>query len=277
MNFLPDAGIEAFRKEVREFIAQNLPADVARRIGRGFHTGKKDMQSWMRALHARGWAVPAWPVEYGGTGWSALQRHVFEEELILADAPSRSFFSLNLIGPVIYTFGSAAQKEKYLEPMKTSTFWCQGFSEPESGSDLASLKTRAVRDGDSYVVNGHKIWTTEAHYADWIFALVRTDATERKQRGISFLLIDLLTPGITVRPIRTMDGQPNVNEVFFDNVRVPADNLVGEEGKGWTYAKFLLSNERTVSAEVPSSKRDLARLKVLASAEVAGRRMMDDA
>jgi pimeloyl-CoA dehydrogenase large subunit len=231
------------------------------------------MVTWQRILNAKGWAVPHWPVEWGGTGWSSVKQYIFREEMQQTPAPEPLPFGVNMVGPVIATFGSQAQKRHYLPRIANiDDWWCQGFSEPGAGSDLASLKTSARRDGDSYVVNGQKTWTTLALYADWIFCLVRTDPAAKKQEGISFLLIDMKTPGITVRPIQTIDGGHEVNEVFFDDVRVPAENLVGQENKGWDYAKFLLGNERTGIARVGISKARVRRLKEIAALERVGDR-----
>jgi pimeloyl-CoA dehydrogenase large subunit len=267
----------AFRDEVRSFFRQALPASIRENIVAGRHTSKDELVTWTRILHDKGWAVPHWPVEHGGTGWSAIKQYIFLEELSQAPAPAPLAFGVNMVGPVIYTFGNEAQKQRFLPRIATlEDWWCQGFSEPGSGSDLASLKTRAVRDGDEYVVNGQKTWTTLAQYADWIFCLVRTDPDARKQSGISFLLIDMKTPGITVRPIQTIDGGHEVNEVFFDDVRVPVENLVGEENKGWNYAKFLLGNERVNIARVGVSKERIRRIKELAAQQrVGGERMID--
>jgi alkylation response protein AidB-like acyl-CoA dehydrogenase len=266
MNFAPDHEAEAFRAEVRAFLRDHLPHDMAARALRGYHASKQDMLGWTRILHARGWSAPHWPREHGGPGWTPLQRHLFEEECALAGAPPTCTSAFMLVAPVIYTFGSAEQVARHLPPiLRGETWWGQGFSEPNAGSDLASLKTRAVRDGDHYVVNGQKTWTTEGHYADWFFCLVRTDPDAKPQRGISFLLVDARSPGITVRPIVSIDGAHSLNEVFFDDVRVPLANRVGDEGQGWSCAKFLLDNERAFSAEVPRNKRMLARLKALAA------------
>ena len=245
-----------FREEVRAFVRDNLPDDIRAAAHRSGYYSADHVRRWQRILDARGWAASHWPVEYGGPGWSAVERYVFLEEVQRAPAPEPLSFNINMVGPVIYTFGTEAQKEHFLPKIRSLDYWfCQGFSEPGAGSDLASLKTAAVRDGDDYVVNGQKIWTSTAHHADWMFALVRTDPDpERKQMGISFLLIDMTTPGITVRPIITIDGEHHTNEVFLDNVRVPVANGVGEEGKGWDYAKFLLGNERTGIARVGLSK-----------------------
>ncbi|HEX6704645.1 MAG TPA: acyl-CoA dehydrogenase family protein [Albitalea sp.] len=271
MNFAPDTAAESFRAEVRAFLREHLPADLAARTLRGYHARKEDMLGWTRILHARGWSAPHWPREHGGPGWTPLQRHLFEEECALAGAPPTCVSAFMLVAPVIYTFGSAAQIAQHLPPiLRGDAWWGQGFSEPNAGSDLASLKTRAVMghdsDGDHYIVNGQKTWTTEGHYADWLFCLVRTDAEAKPQRGISFLLIDARSPGITLRPIISIDGAHSLNEVFFDDVRVPVANRVGAEGQGWSCAKFLLDNERAFSAEVPRNKRMLARLKSLLGA-----------
>ncbi len=258
---------KAFRAEVRAFFDNALPGDIRERMVDGHHIGKDDIVRWQRILNEKGWAVPHWPVEHGGTGWGPMQLYIFNEEMQRTPAPSPLQFGVYMVGPVIYTFGSAAQKARFLPRIANiDDWWCQGFSEPGSGSDLASLRTSAVRDGDHYVVNGQKTWTTLAQYADWIFCLVRTDPqAEKKQTGISFLLIDMATPGITVRPIQTLDGGREVNEVFFDDVRVPVENLVGEENRGWDYAKFLLGNERTGIARVGVSKQRLQRIRELAA------------
>jgi alkylation response protein AidB-like acyl-CoA dehydrogenase len=265
MNFAPDPATEGFRAEVRAFLREHLPPDMAARARRGYHASKEDMLGWTRILHAHGWSAPHWPREHGGPGWTPLQRHLFEEECALAGAPPTCTSALMLVAPVIYTFGSAEQIAQHLPPiLRGETWWGQGFSEPNAGSDLASLKTRAVRDGDDYLVTGQKTWTTEGHYADWFFCLVRTNPEAKPQRGISFLLIDARSPGITLRPIVSIDGAHSLNEVFFDEVRVPVAHRVGEEGQGWSCAKFLLDNERAFSAEVPRNKRMLARLLALA-------------
>jgi alkylation response protein AidB-like acyl-CoA dehydrogenase len=264
MNFEPDTEAEHFRSEVRAFLREQLPPELAARTLRGYHARKDDMLAWTRILHARGWSAPHWPREHGGPGWTPLQRHLFEEECALAGAPPTCTSALMLVAPVIYTFGNAAQIARHLPPiLRGDTWWGQGFSEPNAGSDLASLKTRAVRDGDHYIVNGQKTWTTEGHYADWLFCLVRTDPEAKPQRGISFLLVDARSPGVTLRPIISIDGAHSLNEVFFDDVRVPVANRVGDEGQGWSCAKFLLDNERAFSAEVPRNKRMLARLRAL--------------
>lgn len=268
MHFRPDPNDAAFREEVRSFLATNLPAELAARNRLGYHPLRDDTQAWTEILHARGWSVPNWPKEYGGPGWTPLQRHIFEEECFLAGAPALSTQGPTLVGPVIYSFGSEAQKQRYLPSIRSGAeFWGQGFSEPNAGSDLVSLKTRAVREGDHYIVNGHKIWSSEAQFADQVFFLARTDPEAKPQRGLSFLLIDADAPGLTIRPIISFDGGHSLNEMFFDNVRVPAENLVGEEGKGWSYAKFLLDNERAFSAEVPRNRRNMAKLLHIARTE----------
>ena len=256
----------AFRDEVRAFFAENVPDETRAKMSEGEHLDKDDMVEWTRILNDKGWAVPHWPEEYGGTGWDPMRQYIFLEELQRYPAPSPLPFGVNMVGPVIYTFGNEEQKKRFLPRIANlDDWWCQGFSEPGAGSDLASLKTRAVRDGDHYIVNGQKTWTTLAQYADWIFCLVRTDTEAKKQEGISFLLIDMKTKGITIRPIVTIDGGREVNEVFFDDVEVPVENLVGQENKGWDYAKFLLGNERTNIARVGMSKERLRRLKLLAA------------
>lgn len=267
LSYTPEE--QAFREDVRGFIQQNLPTDIRDKVLNAKHMVKDDFLRWHRLLHKRGWVAPSWPVEHGGTGWSAVQKHIFEEEIAEAGAPPVIPFGPTMCGPVIIRFGSDKQKSFFLPRMLSAEHvWCQGFSEPGSGSDLASLRTRAVREGDHYIVNGQKTWTTMAHFANWMFNLVRTDPNAKKpQEGISFLLMDMATPGITVRPIVTMDGSSEINEVFFDNVKVPAENLVGEENKGWTYAKFLLGNERNNIARVGASKRELKHLKKIAAAE----------
>ena len=263
----------AFRDEVRAFIRGNLPDDIRRKMVEGRHLSKDDTVRWQRILNAKGWAVPHWPVEWGGADWTPVQQYILQEEVQSAPAPTPLPFGVNMVGPVIIAFGSEAQKKRFLPRIANlDDWWCQGFSEPGAGSDLASLKATARRDGDHYVVNGQKTWTTLAQHADWIFCLVRTDPAAKKQEGISFLLIDMKTPGITVRPIITIEGDHEVNEVFFDDVRVPVENLVGQENKGWDYAKFLLGNERTSIARVGVSKERIRRIKQLAALERAGDR-----
>lgn len=263
LNYHPDD--LAFRDQVRQFIAANLPADLRHKVLNHKRLSKQDYQLWHRILAKQGWVASGWPVEYGGPGWTPVQRHIFEEECAAAGTPAVLPFGINMVAPVIMAFGNQGQKDYYLPRILSGEdWWCQGYSEPGSGSDLASLKTRAVRDGDHYIVNGQKTWTTLAQHADMIFCLVRTDPDARKQEGISFLLIDMKTPGITVRPIIMLDEDHEVNEVFFDNVRVPVANLIGQENKGWTYAKYLLGHERTNIAAVGRAKRELLFLKRIA-------------
>jgi alkylation response protein AidB-like acyl-CoA dehydrogenase len=258
----------AFRDEVRTFIAENYPAEM--RVARPeTDLTKEQMLLWHKILYKKGWLAPLWPKEYGGPGWTITQRYIWDQETGLAGTMQPLPFSVTMVGPVIYTFGNDAQKKKFLPRILSGEdWWAQGYSEPGSGSDLASLRTKAVRNGDHYIVNGHKTWTTLAQYADWIFCLVRTDPAAKPQSGISFLLIDMKTPGISVRPIITIDGAHEINDVFFEDVRVPAENLVGVENKGWTYAKFLLGNERTNMARTGHSKRALARLKEITKKEI---------
>ena len=257
----------AFRDEVRSWLRANLPQDLREKVENYAHLSKDDLMRWHRILAKKGWIAPAWPKEWGGTGWSAVQRYIFDEELGFAGAPPIIPFGVTMCAAVLLRFGTEAQKKRFLPRIYNGDdFWCQGYSEPGSGSDLASLKTKALRQGDRYIVNGQKIWTTLAHYADWIFCLVRTDPTlEKRQEGISFLLMDMKTPGITVRPLILMDGAHEVNEVFFDDVKVPAENLVHDEGKGWTVAKYLLGYERLNTGRVGESRRQLARLKEYAA------------
>ncbi|WP_413671281.1 acyl-CoA dehydrogenase family protein [Massilia cellulosiltytica] len=258
----------AFRDQVRAFLEAELPADLRHKVADHLRLHKDDYVRWHRILARQGWAAPGWPREYGGPGWTPVQRHIFEEECARAGTPPVLPFGVNMVAPVIMAFGSEEQKAYYLPRiLACEDWWCQGYSEPGAGSDLASLKTTAVRDGDHYIVNGQKTWTTLAQHADMIFCLVRTDPAVRKQEGISFLLIDMHAPGVTVRPIIMLDEDHEVNEVFFDNVRVPVANLVGQENRGWTYAKYLLGHERTGIAAVGRSKRELARLKALARRE----------
>ncbi len=264
----------AFRDEVRTFIADHYPAHLKAKFDEGEELSKEDFLSWHKALAAKGWAGIAWPVEYGGTGWTSVQRYIFAEESARADAMRLLPFGLNMVGPVIYTFGTPEQKAKYLPRILSGDdWWCQGYSEPGAGSDLANLRTKAERftgdDGKEYYrVNGQKTWTTLAQHADMIFALVRTDPTVKPQEGISFLLIDMKTPGITVRPIITLGGEHEVNEVWFEDVIVPVENRVFHENKGWTCAKFLLAHERTGIAGVAASKRGVERIKTIARAEI---------
>jgi pimeloyl-CoA dehydrogenase large subunit len=263
----------AFRDEVRSFFKANLPEATRKKLEEGRHIDKQDLVGWQRILNKKGWAVAHWPVEYGGTGWTPMQQYIYLEEMQMAPAPQPLQFGVSMVGPVIYTFGSEEQKKQYLPRIANlDDWWCQGFSEPGAGSDLASLRTTAKRDGHHYVVNGQKTWTTLAQHADKIFCLVRTDPAAKKQEGISFLLMDMKSPGITVKPIQTIDGGREVNEVFLDDVRVPAENLVGKENKGWDYAKFLLGNERVGIARVGISKQRIRRIKELAAKEYEGER-----
>lgn len=258
----------AFRDELRTFYTTKIPAELRERNRLGLPIGKEGILTAHKILHEHGLAVPNWPVEWGGKDWTPNQHQIWLDEMQLASVPEPLTFNARMVGPVIAEFGSQEVKERFLPPTAAlDIWWCQGFSEPEAGSDLASLRTTAVRDGDSYVVNGQKTWTTLGQHADWIFCLVRTDPqAPKKQAGISFLLMDMNTPGITLRPIKLVDGSFEVNEVFFEDVRVPADQLVGEENQGWTYAKFLLGNERTGIAQVARTKVRLAEVKERAAA-----------
>lgn len=257
----------AFRDEVRQFISEALTDDIRNRLAHGMN--KEAIVEWQKKLYEKGWIAPNWPAEFGGTGWNSTQKFIFENEVAAAGAPSVIPFGLKMVAPVIYTFGTEEQKQRFLPRiLKSEDWWCQGYSEPGAGSDLASLQTKAENKGDHYLVNGSKIWTSYAQYADWIFCLVRTDPNAKKQQGISFLLIDMKSPGITVRPIVSIDNQHTLNEVFFDNVSVPIDNRIGEENKGWTYAKALLAHERTAISGVASSKRALKKIRTLAKAEM---------
>jgi alkylation response protein AidB-like acyl-CoA dehydrogenase len=278
MNLQENPADAAFRAEVRAFVAAKLPPDLRRRVLDFHRLGREDHVLWQTILHAQGWGAPGWPTDYGGTGWTAMQRLIFDEECCTAGAPRQIPFGLNMVGPVIQKFGSAEQKSRFLPAiLDFSTWWCQGYSEPGAGSDLVSLKTRAVRQGDTYVVEGQKTWTSFAQWADWIFCLVKTSTEHRPQESISFLLIDMRSPGVTVRPIRTLDGGANVNEVFFDKVEVPAENLVGQENQGWTYAKYLLGHERTTIAGIGMCKLLLLRAKEIAGTEQhRGRPLIED-
>lgn len=258
---------ERFRKTVMQFLKHALPDDLQHKVRNHLRLGKEDFLRWHRIVHAQGWAGASWPVAFGGTGWTPMQQHIWQEACALAGAPIIQPFGIDMVGPVIMAFGNARQHERFLPGILSGEdWWCQGYSEPGAGSDLAALSTRAERHGDHYVVNGQKAWTTFAQHANWMFCLVRTDPAAPKQKGISFLLIDMATPGITIRPVTMLDGEQDVNEVFLDNVPVPVENLIGEENKGWTYAKFLLSHERTSIAGLGRSKRELAFLKRLAAA-----------
>lgn len=270
MRLRHSAADEAFRAEVRAFVAAELPDDVRRKVRLGRHLEREDYARWYRLLHARGWVAPHWPVEHGGTGWTPLQRLLFDEEILLGGAPRMIASGIMMLGPMLIRHGSEAQKARFLPPiLRSETWWAQGFSEPGAGSDLASLRTKAVRDGDDFIVSGHKVWTSYAQFCDMLFCLVRTRTEGKPQEGITFLLIDIKSPGVTVRPIRTLDGGADLNEVFLDEVRVPFENLVGEVDRGWTCAKNLLGHERSGIAGVGACKQQLARLKGLA-AQVQG-------
>lgn len=266
LAFTPEE--QKFREEVRAWVRANLPQEIAHKVHNALHLTRDDMQRWAKILGKKGWLGYGWPKEFGGPGWTAVQKHLFEEETALAGAPRIIPFGPVMVAPVIMAFGSPEQQKRFLPGIASGeVWWSQGYSEPGSGSDLASLKTRAERKGDKYIVNGQKTWTTLAQYGEWIFCLVRTSTEGKPQTGISFLLIDMKSPGVTVRPIIMLDGGHEVNEVFFDNVEVPAENLIGEENKGWTYAKHLLSHERTNIADVNRAKRELERLKRIAKSE----------
>ena len=263
----------AFREEVRQFLAEKLPKELSEKVRRGRELTKDDHERWHAILNDQGWLATNWPKEFGGAAWNAVQRHIFEEEAAAHHAPRIVPFGLSMLAPVLQKFGSKEQQDYWLPRILSGEdWWCQGYSEPGAGSDLASLKTTAVKDGDHYIVNGQKTWTTLGQHANMIFCLVRTDKDVKQQEGISFLLIDMDTPGITVRPIILLDGGAEVNEVFFDDVKVPAENLVGEENKGWTYAKYLLTHERTNIAGVGFSQAGLAAVKRIAKSEMAGGR-----
>lgn len=271
--------LEAFREEMRTFFTTQVPQEIRDKVAAHRHVSKEEYVEAQRALNAAGLAVPHWPVEWGGKDWTPLQRHIWREEMQLAGVPEPLAFNTSMIGPVIAAFGNQEQKERFLaRTANLDIWWCQGFSEPDAGSDLASLRTTAVRDGDDWVVNGQKTWTTLGQHADWIFCLVRTDPTaEKKQRGISMLVFPMDTPGVTLRPIELIDGGFEVNEVFFEDVRVPAENLIGEENRGWDYAKFLLGNERVGIARVGATKKMLAQAKDHArEITVDGRPLLED-
>ena len=273
MNLRFTAEELAFREEVRAFFRDALPADIRRKCERGQRISKPEMQRWVKILHAKGWATPAWSPAWGGTGWDPVKQYIFKEELHLAPAPEPVSFNVNMIGPTLIAFGTGEQKQRFLPKIASLEWWfCQGFSEPGAGSDLASLRTSAVRDGDHYIVNGQKLWTSTAHHADWCFLLVRTDPNAKKQQGITYLLMDMKSPGITIRPIVTIDGHHETNEMFLDNVRIPVANLVGEENKGWDCAKYLLGHERSGIARVGVSKFRVKRAKQLAAKVMAGGR-----
>lgn len=264
MDFTFDPADELFREEVRSWVRANLPADIKAVSHRNFHMGGPMMARWVGLLNSRGWAAPGWPVHLGGQGWTIMQQFIFEQVLLEEGAPSVDVGGAKMIGPIINNFGTPEQFERFNKPWARGELrWTQGFSEPGAGSDLASLSTVAVRDGDDYVINGRKIWTSNAHYADWIFCLCKTDPAA-KQRGISLILIPAKAPGVTIRPIIDITEEHHLNEVFLDNVRTSADNLIGEENKGWTYAKSLLESERALSGEAPRNRRYLQVLKMIA-------------
>jgi alkylation response protein AidB-like acyl-CoA dehydrogenase len=269
---------EQFRDEVRAFFAAELPKDIRAKIELGRRTSKDDMVRWQKILNAKGWGAPGWPTQFGGTGWNVVQQHIFDEERAASCAPMQNVFSMKMLAPVIQNFGNAAQQQYFLPRMLSAEdWWCQGYSEPGAGSDLASLRTSAVREGDHYNVNGQKTWNTMGHYADWIFALVRTSTEGRQQEGISFLLINMKSPGVSVRPIMMLDGEHEINDIFFDDVKVPIENLIGEENKGWTYAKFLLGHERSGNAGIGACKRALKNLKEIAASQPAnGKPLIED-
>ncbi|MCP4183092.1 MAG: pimeloyl-CoA dehydrogenase large subunit [Hyphomicrobiales bacterium] len=268
----------AYRDEVRDFLATKLPKRISDLVKNGKRLTKRDYEEWQTILNEKGWLAPSWPPEWGGAGWSAVQKHIFEEECCRAGAPRILPFGLGMLAPVLIKFGTEQQKSHYLPRILDGTdWWCQGYSEPGAGSDLASLKTKAERQGDHYIVNGQKTWTTLGQYADWIFCLVRTSNEGKRQEGISFLLIDMKTPGIEVRPIILLDGEHEVNELFFTDVKVPVENLVGEENMGWTYAKYLLTHERTGTAGIGFSNAALEHLKTIASTQMkSGRPLKQD-
>lgn len=264
MDFRPDSELQAFRETVRAFLRDKLPADLVH-LSIGMFSPPEAIRRWQRILFEQGWASPSWTAEHGGTGWSIEQQLAFDEECMAAGAPIQDAFAQKLLGPVLNQFATSEQWHEHAPPIqKGERMWCQGFSEPGSGSDLASLRTRAERRGDSYVINGQKIWTTNAHHADWIFLLARTDPEAKKQAGISFLLIDMKTPGITIRPIISIDGHHHLNEVFFDDVEVPAGNLIGGENMGWGITKFLLNNEHAYAADLPLLQRYAREIRRLA-------------
>jgi len=266
LAFTPEE--QAFRAEIRAWVRANLPPELAHKVHHALRLSRDDLQGWAKVLGRKGWLGYGWPQAFGGPGWNAVQKHLFEEECALAGAPRVIPFGPVMVAPVIMAYGSPEQQQRFLPGIASGeVWWCQGYSEPGSGSDLASLKTRAEHRGDHYLVNGQKAWTTLGQHADWIFCLVRTSSEGKPQTGISFLLIDMKSPGITVRPVRLLDGEYEVNEVFFDDVQVPLNNLIGQENKGWSYAKHLLSHERTNIAEVNRAKRELERLKRIAQAE----------
>ncbi|MGH8820315.1 MAG: acyl-CoA dehydrogenase family protein [Rhodoferax sp.] len=266
LAFTPEE--QKFHKDIRGWVHANLPSDISHKVHNALRLSRDDMQRWARILGKKGWLGWGWPAQFGGPGWTAVQKHLFEEECALAGAPRVIPFGPVMVAPVIMAFGNEAQQKRFLPGIASGeVWWSQGYSEPGSGSDLASVRTKAERKGDKYIVNGQKTWTTLGQYGEWMFNLVRTSNEGKPQTGISFLLIDMKSPGVSVRPIKLLDGECEVNDVFFDNVEVPADQLIGEENKGWTYAKHLLSHERTNIADVNRAKRELERLKRIARAE----------
>ena len=266
LAFTPEE--QAFREEIRAWVQAHLPANISHKVHNALRLSRDDMQRWAKILGKKGWLGHGWPKEFGGPGWNAVQKHLFEEECALAGAPRVVPFGPVMVAPVIMAFGTHEQQQRFLPGIASGdVWWSQGYSEPGAGSDLASVKCKAERQGDTFIVNGQKTWTTLGQYGEWIFCLVRTSTEGKPQTGISFLLIDMASPGVTVRPIKLLDGECEVNEVWFDNVQVPLDNLIGEENKGWTYAKHLLSHERTNIADVNRSKRELERLKRIAKTE----------
>ena len=266
LAFTPEE--QKFRETIRAWVGENLPADISHKVHNALHLTREDMQRWGQILGKKGWLGHAWPTAFGGPGWNAIEKHLFEEECALAGAPRVVPFGPVMVAPVIMAFGNAEQQQRFLPGIASGdVWWSQGYSEPGAGSDLASVKTKAERVGDKYIVNGQKTWTTLGQFGEWIFCLVRTSNEGKPQTGISFLLIDMKSPGVTVRPIVLLDGMAEVNEVFFDNVEVPANNLIGEENKGWNYAKYLLAHERTNIADVNRAKRELERLKRIAKDE----------
>lgn len=266
LSFTPEE--QAFREEIRAWVKANLPEDIAHKVHHALRLTREDMQRWAKILGKKGWLGHGWPKEFGGPDWNAVQKHLFEEECALAGAPRVVPFGPVMVAPVIMAFGNQEQQARFLPGIASGeVWWSQGYSEPGAGSDLASLKCKAERQGDHFIVNGQKTWTTLGQYGEWIFCLVRTSSEGKPQTGISFLLIDMTSPGVSVRPIKLLDGECEVNEVWFDNVKVPAENLIGEENKGWTYAKYLLGHERTNIADVNRTKRELERLKRIAKTE----------
>ena len=269
---------QAFQQEVRQFLQANYPADIQQKVAKGIALKKDDYVRWQKVLADKGWIAPGWPKEFGGPGWTPVEKYIFEEECGAANCLRTVSFGLVMLAPVLMQFGTDEQRKKYLSDIYNSdTWWCQGYSEPNAGSDLASLQTKAVKEGDHYIVNGSKTWTTHGHYADMMFTLVRTSQEDKKQKGISFLLIDMKAAGVTVDPIITVDGMHVVNQIFLEDVKVPVENLVGIEGDGWTIAKYLLQHERTYIAQVPRSKKQIDRLKTLAKKEMYnGKPLIED-